>query len=69
MNVWSDLACYLAESHPGKKILGGVWQAQIHLKESGVEWLQKAICIEMGWCLTPRGLRVLSLSVALVAKG
>ena len=35
-----------------EKILGGVWQAQVHLKESGVEWLQKAICIEMGWCLT-----------------
>ena len=36
------------------KIWGDVWQAQIRLKESGVEWLQEAICIAMGWCLTPQ---------------
>lgn len=30
------------------KILGGVRQAQIHLKEAGAEWLQSAIYMEMG---------------------
>lgn len=53
MSVLSDLVWYLAESLCGK-ILGGVRQAQIHLKESGAERLHNTICIEMGWDLTPQ---------------
>lgn len=52
------------------KIPGGVWQAQNPLKESGVEWLPNAICIEMGWCSdSPRGWVFLQTLVGIGAIG